>query len=317
MIRVTWCPRWEAAEMLNKHTDLWTHVEAFKKERQEQPADPQANNVNVDNLANQGFDGNLQNYLQTSWLSTNGRAICKNAKFDFLPTNPQTDILPTWQCEIIVRPVDLMKEFQKSDPSREASIPVEMPSFSTYEAACIYNTFGKCVGMLTTERLSTLTEAYEAAKQAGLHNTLQPPVQVMATEIMGLLQRLKSKEKHLLANSKKAYNSNSMPITPSHIRLALKKCCMVSTERYSNPLDFDPSYKIYFSANPRDQVFGACTDALSVRYFGYCFCHPPHDDEIMLQFLRHALHSSIQTDSPVHTIAPLEGLQRQRLHELD
>eukprot|EP00983_Pelagomonas_calceolata_P116380 1160296-Pelagomonas_calceolata.AAC.2 len=75
------------------------------------------------------------------------------------------------------------------------------------EAACIYNTLGKCVSTLTAQRLSTLTEAFEAAKQAGLHNTLQPSVQDMATEIMDLLQRLKAKNKHLLAKSKKPYRS--------------------------------------------------------------------------------------------------------------
>eukprot|EP00983_Pelagomonas_calceolata_P009964 323210-Pelagomonas_calceolata.AAC.1 len=50
----------------------YVNPEAFEKERQEQPADPQANNVNIENLANQGFDGNLQDNLQTSWLSANG-----------------------------------------------------------------------------------------------------------------------------------------------------------------------------------------------------------------------------------------------------
>eukprot|EP00983_Pelagomonas_calceolata_P066970 1149300-Pelagomonas_calceolata.AAC.2 len=76
-----------------------------------------------------------------------------------------------------------MKETQKPDAGSEARVPVETASFSTYEAACIYNTIGKCVDMLTAEKLSTLTEAYKAAKQAGLHSTLQPPVQDTATEI--------------------------------------------------------------------------------------------------------------------------------------
>eukprot|EP00983_Pelagomonas_calceolata_P092235 1157641-Pelagomonas_calceolata.AAC.1 len=35
----------------------------------------------------------------------------------------------------------------------------------------------------------------------------------------------------------------------------------------------DTAYKKYFSANPRDQIFGACTNALSVRFSGYS-CHP-------------------------------------------
>eukprot|EP00983_Pelagomonas_calceolata_P069055 1150202-Pelagomonas_calceolata.AAC.2 len=75
----------------------------------------------------------------------------------------------------------------------------------------------------------------------------------MSTEIMGLLQRLKAKNKHLRAKSKKVYNSYMLS-TPAHIRSALQKCCMASTERLSKPLDFDPSFKNYFSANPRDQA---------------------------------------------------------------
>eukprot|EP00967_Tisochrysis_lutea_P154867 scaffold308586_cov18-Tisochrysis_lutea.AAC.1 len=64
-----------------------------------------------------------------------------------------------------------------------------MPSFSTYEAACAYNTIGNRVEVLTAEILSTLSEAYEAAKQSGLHSTLQPPVQEAAIKITGPLQR--------------------------------------------------------------------------------------------------------------------------------
>eukprot|EP00983_Pelagomonas_calceolata_P056394 1144577-Pelagomonas_calceolata.AAC.8 len=57
--------------------------------------------------------------------------------------------------------------------------------------ACIYNIHGKCIGMLTIERLQILLEAYEAAKMAGMHTTIQPPVQDTAPEVMGLLSRQK------------------------------------------------------------------------------------------------------------------------------
>eukprot|EP00983_Pelagomonas_calceolata_P019562 615740-Pelagomonas_calceolata.AAC.1 len=67
-----------------------------------------------------------------------------------------------------------------------------MPEVTTSECARIYNTHGKCVGMLTVDRLKTLLEAYEAARKAGIHATMQPPVQDPATEIMGLLSRQKA-----------------------------------------------------------------------------------------------------------------------------
>eukprot|EP00983_Pelagomonas_calceolata_P058658 1145583-Pelagomonas_calceolata.AAC.1 len=43
------------------------------------------------------------------------------------------------------------------------------------------------------------------------------------------------------------------------------------------------------------------TDAFSVRYRGYSFCHPPHDGKISFQLLHHAVHSSLQTNDPVAT----------------
>eukprot|EP00983_Pelagomonas_calceolata_P012059 386794-Pelagomonas_calceolata.AAC.1 len=63
---------------------------------------------------------------------------------------------------------------------------------------------------------------------------------------------------------------------------------MVSTERFSSPLEFDGIVNTYFSTSDRDQVFRAHTDALSVCYNGFSFCHPPHDDEVMPKLLRHA-----------------------------
>eukprot|EP00983_Pelagomonas_calceolata_P038833 1136937-Pelagomonas_calceolata.AAC.3 len=76
---------------------------------------------------------------------------------------------------------------------------------------------------------------------------------------------------------------------------------MVSTERFSNPLEFDDTYNTYFCTNGRDQAFGAHTNALSAHYNGFSFCHPPHDDEIMFRLLRHAVHSSLQITEPVAT----------------
>jgi hypothetical protein len=300
MIYVEWHPKWEAEEMLRIHPDLDAHMQAFDaEERPEEIEDPLTIEIDLDNLVNQGFEGNPQSLSESPWLSTTGCAIRKNVTFDFQPTNPQADTMPTWQCEIIFRSVDLMKEALHLDTTDEVAMPTQMPEVTT-ECACIYNANGKCMGMLTIERLTTLLEAYEAAKRAGIHATIQPPVQDSASEIMGLLSRQKAQQKNLLAQSKKVFNSN-MFITPSHIRSALHKWCMVSAERFSSPLGFENTYNTYFSTNYRDQVFGAHKDALSVRYTGFSFCHPPHDDEMMFKLLRHAVHSSLHSTDPVAT----------------
>eukprot|EP00967_Tisochrysis_lutea_P151375 scaffold294362_cov17-Tisochrysis_lutea.AAC.1 len=75
---------------------------------------------------------------------------------------------------------------------------------------------------------------------------------------------------------------------------------MVAKGRFSNSFKLGPANKTYFSINSRDQVFGACTEAFSVRYTGYSFWQ--HDDDIMSQSLHQAVHSSIQMDSPFATL---------------
>ena len=137
--------------------------------------DPLTIDMDLDNLVNQGFEGNPQRLSDASWASTTGCAIRKNVTFDFQPTNPQTDIMPTWKCDIIIRSVDLMKCLHP-DACDEAAMLAKIPEVTTSECACIYSTNGKCVGMLTIDRLKIL-EAYEASKKAGFHDTIQPPVQ--------------------------------------------------------------------------------------------------------------------------------------------
>eukprot|EP00983_Pelagomonas_calceolata_P042492 1138527-Pelagomonas_calceolata.AAC.1 len=135
---------------------------------------------------------------------------------------------------------------------------------------------GKCVGVFTVDRLKTLLKAFGAARRAGIHATIQPPLQDSATEIMGLLYRQKAQQRDLSAKSKELHNFNTL-IAPPHIRSVLQKWCMVSTERFSNTLEFDGTYNNYFSTNCHDHIFGVCTDAFSVRYCGFSFCHPPHE----------------------------------------
>eukprot|EP00983_Pelagomonas_calceolata_P023199 730706-Pelagomonas_calceolata.AAC.1 len=77
------------------HPDLHAHAQAFEKERLEHTVNPLNAEVALDDIVNQGFEGNPQSPSDFPWLSSTGCAIRKNATFDFQPTNPQTDIMPT------------------------------------------------------------------------------------------------------------------------------------------------------------------------------------------------------------------------------
>eukprot|EP00983_Pelagomonas_calceolata_P029629 928178-Pelagomonas_calceolata.AAC.1 len=97
MIHVEWHPKWEAADMLQMYPDLHAHVQDFEEERLEHTVDPLDDEIDLDNLVNQGFEGNPLSLSDSPWLSTIGCAINKNVTFDFQPTTPQTDTMPTWQ----------------------------------------------------------------------------------------------------------------------------------------------------------------------------------------------------------------------------
>ena len=116
------------------------------------------------------------------------RATRSKASFDPKTTNPQADILPTNKCEIWLRQTDLIIPGSNRDSNGQPKIPL----VTATHAACIYDTRGKCAGILTPDRLQTLLQAYSTVRLAGLHDTLQPPVQDEATEIMGLLHRYSS-----------------------------------------------------------------------------------------------------------------------------
>eukprot|EP00983_Pelagomonas_calceolata_P014244 454298-Pelagomonas_calceolata.AAC.1 len=186
--------------MLQTHPDLHDHVQAFEEERLEHIIEPRNDEVDLDNLVNQGFEGNPQSLSDSPWLSTTCCTIRKNVTFDFQPTSPHTDIMPTWHCDITIRSVDFMKETLQPNTSDEEAMPAQMPEVTTSECACIYNAIGKCDGILNVNRLKTLLKAYEAARKAGIHATTQPPVQDPATKIMGLISRHKAQQKHLSAN---------------------------------------------------------------------------------------------------------------------
>jgi len=86
--------------------------------------------------------------------------------------------------------VDLLKPGSNKDSEGEPNILEHI----ICQAACICDIHGKCIGMLSLERLNILLHACNQSKRIGLHNTTQPPVLDKATEIEGLLQRYKRHE---------------------------------------------------------------------------------------------------------------------------
>jgi hypothetical protein len=240
----------------------------------------------IDNLTKQGYDGCTQ-LVEYMWDSSQGQNIRDKAILITDTVNPQADIQPTWKCEIWVRDVDLLKPGSNKDSEGEPIIPEHI----TCQAACAYDIYGMCTGMLSLERLNILLHAYNQSKQIGLDSTTQPPVQDAATEIVGLLQRYKLQMSSLNNIGKKARDYN-MYCTPRHIMTSLQKWALVTKQKFASPLDFDPSYQAYSSKNTRDTVFGASTNAFDTKFTGFTFCHPNYCDNLLHSLVGHALQST-------------------------
>eukprot|EP00983_Pelagomonas_calceolata_P054147 1143588-Pelagomonas_calceolata.AAC.3 len=129
MIHVTWRPRWEAAEMLNKHPDLWTHVEAFEKERQEKPADPKLTMLTSITSPTKALTAISRTISKPGYQLMAVQSAKMLTLTSCPPTLKQTS-WQTWQCEIIVRSVDLMKKIQKPTPAARPEYPWKCPRSS-------------------------------------------------------------------------------------------------------------------------------------------------------------------------------------------
>ena len=145
-----------------------------------------------------------------------------------------------------MRDVDLLKPGSNKDSEGEPKIREHI----TCQAACAYDIYGKCTGMLSLERLNILLHVYNQSKRIGLHSTTQPPVQDAATEIVGLLQRYKLQMSSLNNIGEKARYFN-MYCTPRHIMTSLQK----TKQKFASPLAFDPSYQAYWRENTRDIIW--------------------------------------------------------------
>jgi len=67
MIYVEWHPKWEDEEQLCIHPGLDAHVQAFdSEEHPELIEDPMTTDTDLDNLVNQGFEGNPQSLSDSS-----------------------------------------------------------------------------------------------------------------------------------------------------------------------------------------------------------------------------------------------------------
>eukprot|EP00952_Eustigmatos_sp_NYUAD-ZCMA_P011610 47085-Eustigmatos_ZCMA.PRE.1 len=213
--------------------ELWESfkekVEQYEAEQVMPPLDGE-----LDNLERQGFTTNSD--YSCTWMSTQGDSIRSKATFDLQPTNPHVDIMRTGQCEVWVRKVELVKKSNTYAPViRNVHISqhnaATFPHVNVVKAACIYNPEGKCVGMMTPERLHLLEQCFQYAQSSGLHIEMVPPVHSFASELVGLLM-----ENNRCLNPKgstvsKTTRESQARILPDHVYTALRRWAGVTKEK--------------------------------------------------------------------------------------
>ncbi len=73
---------------------------------------------------------------------------------------------------------------------------------------------------------------------------------------------------------------------------ALKKWTLITQEKMASALDKNPELPHYWSADPRDAIFGAHHNPFSTQFTGFSVCHPIYDDKTMNCVMRHAIFSA-------------------------
>jgi hypothetical protein len=151
-----------------------------------------------------------------------------------------------------------------------------LPEVYTDTVACIYNVDEKCKSMLTPERLNILQKAFDRAKRSGLHDHVQPPPIIFASELVGLIAR---KDISASKHTNKQIKDSFARILPSHIATPCQKA-LVTKENWHPPLTMNPNPPIT-GVSTQGTVFGANTNAFSSRFSGFSICHPIHHENTM------------------------------------
>ncbi|KAL6746335.1 hypothetical protein V8C86DRAFT_2945986, partial [Haematococcus lacustris] len=208
------------------------------------------------------------------WQSTHGDPLRSKIRFDILPTNPQLDICPTGRCEVWLRHADFY-------PCQQTpALTQALPQPITQQVVAVYNTDGKCMGVITPSRAANLLSRYNATQK----DAPTPLNTSFAAELASLLAR------HGQATADATHT------TPTPIVHILRQHLEITKERYTTPLHCSPLFEEYYSPCEKDKLFGSLGPPLLCQHQGMSWAQPTKADITMA--VRHALHAA---QAPTHT----------------
>ncbi len=92
-----------------------------------------------------------------------------------------------------------------------------------------------------------------------------------------------------------------MRASPDHILQAIQAWAMVTKDRTASDSSFGFSFKEVLSKRKRDMAFGSYFNPLATKFTGFSVRPHLYDDSFMLNMVRHAIYSSLSTESATAT----------------
>jgi ribonuclease HI len=180
------------------------------------------------------------------------------------PINPHTDIHPTGQHEVFIRPV-----LHRHDGVT-----------STTEIACIYTPDGRCRHQVTVERAALLWTQFTYCLTHRPKLARRLKAGTFAEELYKLMLRYENNSVIDQEQGTKVKLVNHWA-TPRPIYTVLQSLAGVTKERYASPLNYNPNMEMYWSVHQRDVLFGAKHDTYAYTRTGSGVANPEYEDPEM------------------------------------
>ena len=205
---------------------------------------------------------------------------------DTSPMNPHADIHPTGRHEVFIREVEMCIDGQMWIKT----------------LACIYTPDGKCRYTLTPERTAILYQQY-------CHSTRHKPnvmrklkAGTFPQELYALMCRYRDGAQIKDHKAIRKVQIKNHWATPPEVYEALRQLTDITKERFASPLNYNPTFTMYWSAHKRDQIFGAKWDSYRYRWTGGSVHNPEYEDEDLNKNMATAIAAARNTTAPVFGI---------------
>lgn len=293
--QVHWKPSWESENDLVAHNPIVAEmIAAYRQQQAAAAAVPQpavAPPLSQLAQAQQGLSAMQQqgDYYPDHPQRYNiniGQQYSNMFDMDTTPVNPHTDIHPTGRHEVFTREVEMCIDGQRWIKT----------------LACIYTPDGKCRYTLTPERAAILYKQYCHSSRYKPKMMKKLKAGSFPEEVYALMCRYRDGAQVRAQKSTRTVKIKNHWATPPEIYEALRELTGITKERFASPLNYNPTFQMYWSAHKKDQIFGAKWDSYRYQWTGGSVHNPEYEDEDLNKNIATAIAAARSTTAPVFGI---------------